>query len=500
MKLYPLLIAPLAAMALLSASPAPAAAQDKALSERARARDANGNGVIDRSEAGGPLAGNFETIDSDNSGTLDGAEIRAFFSGGARGGGSPASTKRGTKRGLAGRAKQMDANGNGVIDRDEARGPLQSNFDTADADKSGTLDGTEIGNFFRNRGRGGRAAPRVTLDAVVRGAAAETVPIYGRLVARQMGVVASRVRGAIAEMSVQVGDRLRKGDVMARLVTDTLQAERELKAAELDEYKARVATAQVQLTLSRQELRRLERLRKSAAFSQARYEDKRQDVARFKSQLGEAAAKVKQARAELRMAEIDLRSAVIRAPFPGVVSQRHANVGTYVNVGEKVVTLINDAALEVEAEIPSSRLAGLIDGTVIEVEFEDKTPFSAAVRAVVPEENPLMRTRTVRFVADFGNNGVHPAVNQSVLLRVPTGPKRRVLSVHKDAVLQRAGRTVVYVVRDGRAKMQPVRLGDAVGGRFEVLEGLDAGDMAVVRGNERLRPGQAVRTRRDGAS
>jgi RND family efflux transporter MFP subunit len=476
-------------------------AQGTALSGRAQGLDANNNGVIDRDEARGPLAGNFDTIDKNKSGGLDGAEIRAFFRGDRGDGGS--STKTASKKAdtaLSGRSKALDTNKNGVIDRDEARGPLKANFDKADKNKNGSLDGAEISAFFRaGGGRRGRVAT-VEVDAVMQARGAETVPVYGRLVARQMGVVATQVRGAVVGIRAYVGDRVKKGDPLVLLLADTLKAERDLKAAELAEFRARKSSSEAQLALTNQELRRLENLRKSAAFSRSRYEDKRQEVSRARSALIEAEAKVKQAQAELRMTDINLYQATIRAPFDGVVSKRHTDLGAYLNVGAPVLTLINDDTLEVEAEIPSARLSGLTDGAVVRVEFEDKTPFDAVVRAVVPEENPLARTRTVRFIADFGAAGNHVAVNQSVRLMIPAGLARSLVSVHKDAILQRGGRKVVYVVKGDQAKLQPVKLGESVGGRFEVLSGLKPGDMVIIRGNERLRPDQRIRVRRGGSS
>jgi RND family efflux transporter MFP subunit len=485
---------------------APAAlAQDTALSVRAKGLDANNNGVIDRDEARGPLAGSFDTIDRNKSGGLDGAEIRGFFRGGGTGGGTgggAAKAKPSEKPGkaLSGRAKGLDTNKNGVIDRDEARGPLKAGFDKADKDRGGTLDGAEISAFFRGGGgRRGRMST-VVVDPVIRNRGTETVPIYGRLVARQMGVVATQVRGAVAAIHAHVGDRVKKGDPLVLLLADTLKAERDLKAAELNEYKAKRESAKAQLALSNQELRRLENLQKSAAFSRSRLEDKRQDVALSRSVLTENRAKVQQARAELRIADINLYQATIRAPFNGVISKRHTDLGAYLNVGAQVLTMINDDSLEVEAEVPSARLSGLSDGALIQVEFEDNTPFNAAVRAIVPEENPLSRTRIVRFTADFGGNGKHVAVNQSVRLLIPVGPSRSMVSVHKDAVLLRGGRKVVYVIEGGQAKIRPVKLGEASGSRFEVLSGLKPGEKVVIRGNERLRPNSRVRVRPGGSS
>ena len=486
----------LIAVVVAVAAPGSAYAQGTELSERAKARDANGNGFIDRDEAGGPLKSNFDTMDADKNGKLDGAEIRNFFRGGgtaSAGGGS-----RGGGTALSGRAKAADKNSDGVLDKSEARGPLQNNFDEADKNKDGKLDGAEIRAFFR--GGGGRPPPNVVVDRVIRAPASETYPVYGRLVARQMGVISARVRGAVAEVRVHVGDRVSKGDVIAKLISDMLQSQRELKQAELIEYTARVRTARAQLGLTKLELSRLQRLRRSAAFSQARFEDKRQDVTRVASVLAEANAKVNQAQAELKMANIDLEYATIRAPYSGVVSKRHTEIGSYLAVGDQVVTLINDHDLEVEAEVPSTRLRGLDRGTEVTVEFEDRRTFKATVRAIVPEENPLARTRTVRFKPDFGTNGERVAVNQSVRLIIPTGPARELVTVHKDAILQRGGGPVVYVIRDNQATQRPIKLGQAYASRFEVREGLKPGELVVIRGNERLRPGQRVRIRRGGSS
>lgn len=418
---------------------------------------------------------------------------------------------------LQGRAAQMDANKNGVIDRDEARGPFASEFDTIDKDKSGTLDGDEVSAFVQarfggNRGggapgaRAGGGAPGVrgfgrptfvSVDPVTSGPVTETVPLFGRIVANQSGVIASRVKGPVGEIRVKVGDRVKKGDVLAVIVSDTLSAERDLTEAELTEFVAKVRTSQAQLDLANQELKRLERLRQSAAFPAARYEDKRMDVARLRSVLAETQSRVAQARAKLKMADIDLAYATIRAPYEGTVSERQTDVGAYLSVGAPVVTLINDRSLEVEAEVPAVRVPGLTPGREIAGHFEnDGAKFRAKVRAIVPEENALARTRTVRFSADLQDEGPPPAVNQSVVLAIPIGPVHDAVSLHKDAVVLRDGRPAVFVVNgDNKAELRPVQLGAALGERFVVTSGVRPGDKVVTRGNEGLRPNQNVQIR-----
>ena len=302
-----------------------------------------------------------------------------------------------------------------------------------------------------------------------------------------------------AAIEADVGTRVRKGDVLVVLETNMLQNEFALKKAELSEYRAKTRTAQAQLRLSEQELQRLERLRSSAAFSSARYQDKQQDVEKFRSTVAETAARVNQAEAELNIAGINLENASIRAPYDGVVTRRHTEAGAYLNVGDQVVSLTNDAALEIEAEIPAARLGGLTDGAIVTVDPETAPRFDAELRAVVPEENQLTRTRTVRFVPSEAGRPSLLAANQSVVILVPTGRPRTVTTAHKDGLLHRRGASVMFVVADGKAVIRPVVLGQSFGSRFEIVRGLAAGDQVVVRGNERLRPGQDVTIRRPGS-
>ena len=492
--------------AIIVALATPAVAQDKALSERARGLDANANGVVDRAEARGPLEANFDTIDTDKSGALDGAEIRAFFSGGSAAGPAPAPAPApsaaapadGDKT-LSDRARAADANGNGVIERDEARGPLAENFDKVDKDSSGTLDGAEIRAFFSGGGAsggggggGGGPAAQVAVETVIVEESRQTTPLLGRIVTRQMGPVAARTGGPIDDMRVDVGDRVKTGDVLAIIDRDKLQAERDRYSALVAQRRADLDTATAEAEKKELELKRLEGLRNSAAFNQARYDDVRKDTAVVHAKLANSRAQLKAAEAQLQIAAFDLRDAEIRAPFDGIVSAKHTEVGAYVGASSPVVTLINDRVVDIEVPVPANRLAGLTPGIRVTARLEDGSEIATTLRAVIPQENQQTRTRPVRLTPDAGDAAGRFADGQSVTVLVPVGTADRVVTVSKDAVTQRSGADTVFVVADGAAQPRKVRLGAALGSRFIVLEGLAAGDIVVVRGNENLRPGQRI--------
>ncbi len=130
-----------------------------------------------------------------------------------------------------------------------------------------------------------RPPANVVVEKVRTTEVAQTFPIIGRFVARQHGVVAALTSGPLKETLVEVGERVTKGQVVARMVIDRIRANRNLLAAELREREAGLQTAEAQLKLTMGELKRLDGLRRSAAFSQARYSDKRNEVAKYRSEV-----------------------------------------------------------------------------------------------------------------------------------------------------------------------------------------------------------------------
>jgi RND family efflux transporter MFP subunit len=335
-------------------------------------------------------------------------------------------------------------------------------------------------------------ATPVGVDEVKLEPMSQTVPVIGRLVAVQSGVVAARTSGPVAELRVREGDYVNAGDVLALLDQDRLETVRNQRQREIEEQQALKATAEARDKLAAQELQRLEKLRNTAAFAESLYDSRVQELAVARSSLLEADARIASGQARLRLAEIELRDSVVRAPFPGAVTLRHTSAGAWLRIGDPVVTLVNDRSLEIEADIPATLVLALAPEVSVGLRIDGLEGGRARVRAVIPDENPASRTRPVRFTADLSTMRRGLAANQSVTVDIPAGREAEVISVHKDAVLRKGQGAIVFVVTDGVAKPRPVVLGRAVGQRFQVLDGLDPGEQVVVRGNERLRPGQAV--------
>ncbi|MCH7943989.1 MAG: efflux RND transporter periplasmic adaptor subunit [Proteobacteria bacterium] len=363
-------------------------------------------------------------------------------------------------------------------------------------------------------------AALVQIDAVIREPLRQTFTVIGRLVSRQRGDVAARIAGPVAELRVQVGDRVRRGDVIAVVDATRPAWRRDVAAAEAHESEASkinaearhamaeagVARADARLAQARQAFTRLDRLRASVAFSQARLDDLEQETIAAMSEVDFARAAVQEAlslidqnlarversRANLANAIDDLDDTAVRAPFDGVVTLRHTELGAYLDVGAAVITLVNDRDVEIEADVPYDRLGALSAGSEVSFRF-DAGPWSrASVRAIGVVENPRTRTRSVRFMPDLDGVADNLADGQSVSLSLPVGPPRDIVTVHKDAITRGVNGAAVFVVNGDAAERRLVSLGEAIGNRFEVLGGLEPGELVVVRGNERLKPGQTI--------
>ncbi len=337
----------------------------------------------------------------------------------------------------------------------------------------------------------------VGIDAVVEQAMQQTMPVLGRLVALHSGVVAARTAGPVANIKVEVGNHVEKGTVVAVLDQARLKEQVELQIADIKVAKAQKITALAHRKLARKELARLEKIRKSPAFTQSLYDVQQKVLEVALSTIKEAEARILRAEAYLRLARIELRDSTILAPYTGVITQRHTSEGAWLTLGDPVVSMVDHLQMEIEAQVPAEHIIGIQVGHSVsfQLNINGNTHYQAQVRAIIPEQNPSSRTLPVRFQPQFNDQTSQQlALNQSVTLLLPVQSGASVLTVHKDAVLHTPQGTQVFVVQDGVASPRSVELGEAIGQRLQVISGLTLNEQVVIRGNERLRPGQAVQS------
>lgn len=329
----------------------------------------------------------------------------------------------------------------------------------------------------------------------------DTRPVIGQLVAATESDVATRTAGIIANVGFEIGETVKRGQVLATIDRTLIDIEKTTSEAE-------VAIAVAGRDVARAELARVQRaferqgaLRRSGAFSRSLFEDLEQEASKARAALAQAEAQLRRAHATLAQIAYRLTHTEIKAPFDGVVIARRAQPGAYIQVGAHIATLMDIGKLEVEADVPVELTASLPPGKTIAARLDNGGNLAVTVRALVPVQSVSTRTRPVRFRADLSSVDLMTlARGKSVTLSVPASAPRKALTVPKDALVQSTRGWLVYAVVEDAAQPRTVTIGDAAGTRIEIKSGLNEGDVVVIRGNERLRPGQPVRADRPTAA
>ena len=312
----------------------------------------------------------------------------------------------------------------------------------------------------------------VTVASVTKGSLVTTVTATGTVVSRNDARLAAEVTGRL-DWVAEPGARVAKGAQLARVDTRSLQLQ-------LRENDAQVARLAANSELLDTQLARLTALPNGIAS---------------KSQIDEAAARLAMARHELEQARAtrdstrhQIERAVIRAPFPGHVVERIRQLGEFVNAGTEVVRLTDTGNLEVVARAPVADAGHLAVGQAVTVRG-DARETQSKIRAIVPVGDERSRMIEVRVAM----SGEGWPIGSAVRVDLPAARQSAGLMVPRDAVIVRADGAHVYRIgKDEVAERVAVRVGNGDAKRVEVTGGLAAGDRVVVRGGERLRPGQTV--------
>ncbi len=331
-------------------------------------------------------------------------------------------------------------------------------------------------------------AALVGVDTVVMTDVQEELPLIANVVANQSGEISTNVAGQIQEVLVRAGDEVKKGDVLLVIDPEILKLNVELSRGQLEEANAGVEVARASKAQAQRAYDRSLKLRGSSGFSAARLEDATDALASAAASLLRAQAGLIRAQAGLELSEKNLRDGVIRAPFDGVVYQVNPITGTFVTRGQSVVVMVDKTTLELEIPLPTRYLDQVGAGSPLRFMHSGQEIISKIDR-VVPREDPRTRARAVRASLAPGLNLVEGQSVQVILTLSAGAPQ---ITMSKDALIDGPQGKIVFKVVDGLAQPTPVQVGASVNNRFVVLDGLQEGDVVVVRGNERLRPGQPV--------
>lgn len=320
----------------------------------------------------------------------------------------------------------------------------------------------------------------VHVDAVAESIRAQHIKASGVTVPRRDAVLASQVRGVVTQLKVKLGQRVKKGAVLARVSTVGL-------FGQFQGAKATIAQVKTDIALTRRDVRTNKRLMEQGAGTRRAFEDAEFKLRRLTSQLAGA-------RATLAQIGDNYRGGTVRAPFSGVISSKNVEVGDYVNPGQIVGRLVGLDELLITASVAEQDVMRIRKDTRVRLTFPAAGNHTAPgrVHAVAPTAEPSTGAYTIEVIVDNRQGHLKGGMSAQVVFE-QAGEAG--LFLPNTAVRSRDGRRVVYVLRADRQHVdqRSVTLGAARDGTVRVRSGIRPGDHVVVSGATRLEHGTRVR-------
>lgn len=314
----------------------------------------------------------------------------------------------------------------------------------------------------------------------------------GYVVARRKAAVASKGTGTLVFLGVDEGDRVKKGQIIARLEDSDV-------VASLQRARGNLRVAQADLNDAKQSLERMRILLKQGVVAQAEY-----DVAEARYQ--RVIATIDAARFGVREAEVAVESTRIVAPFDGTVLKKNADVGEIVaplagaaSSKAAVVTIADMSSLEVDADVSEANITRVSaeQGCEITLDAYPRQRYPGYVTKIVPTADRAKATVLVKIKFRQYDQKVLPEMSAKISFlaagsSASAAESKPLLTVPATAVATRDGRQLIFQIKDDRAVEVPVTTGQKLAGLLEITSGLKEGDKVIAKVDAQLKAGAKV--------
>jgi HlyD family secretion protein len=327
----------------------------------------------------------------------------------------------------------------------------------------------------------------------------------GYVVAQRKAAIASKATGRLEWLGVAEGSRVKAGDVIARIDSRDVAAQSQSADANVRAARAALEQSQAEDRDAQAQHKRNIDLVAKGFVSQSATDTSKARADRAVAGVANARASLGAAIANAKNAQVSVDYTLIRAPFDGVILSKSANVGDMVTPFSSatdskgaVVSMADMSTLEVEADVSESSLAKIKVDMPAEITL-DALPsdrFRGRISRMVPTVDRAKATVMTKVRFDAIDPRVLPEMSAKVSFlsqEVTPEQQKALTAVSPDAFAQRDGRTVVFVIRDGKAAAVAVTPGAKVGDLTAVTGDLKAGDKAILRPDEKLAAGALVK-------
>ncbi|SAK69069.1 RND family efflux transporter MFP subunit [Caballeronia calidae] len=350
---------------------------------------------------------------------------------------------------------------------------------------------------------GPQAVETATVTSVYPSQSYTLLNATGYVVPQRKAAVASKGQGRVEWLGVLEGTPVKEGQIIARLESNDVTASLAQAQAQVKVARANLELQRAELKNAEVDLRRFRILAPQGAIPATQYDAALARYDKAKASINSDEAAIVSAQANAQAAQVAVDQTVIRAPFDGVVLEKHANVGDNITPFSSasdskgaVVTIADMKTLEVEADVAESNISRIAVDQPCEVQL-DALPdarFAGRVSRIVPTVDRSKATVLVKIRFVERDARVLPEMSAKVAFLskpVPPEEKKALVAVQPAAVVTRNGKHVVYRIEHDTAREVPVSTGERIG-ELIAVQGVKPGDVVVLSPGDKIKDGARV--------
>lgn len=308
------------------------------------------------------------------------------------------------------------------------------------------------------------ASVNVKVEPVTTTTLTEYITSSGETLPEEEVTFAAEVPGRVEYLAADLGDEVKKGQVLAKIDYEMLKAQSE--------------QAEANYELTQKTYNRLYSIGDSRFASQ--------------QQIDEARTHMVQAKAQLRITQINLDKSTITSTISGIVTRKFIEVGEYVGPGSPIFHIVNAKNLLVETTLAETQVVRVQQGSPAKIRIDALNEvFDSTIHTVIPAAMAPSKTYVARTKLANPDNKIY--VGMAATLQIVAEVHENVITVSHDVVIEEIETRYVFVEENGVAKKRTVTLGAAQGNKVIIESGLQVGDKLIVLGHRELVDNQPVR-------
>ena len=328
---------------------------------------------------------------------------------------------------------------------------------------------------------------------------AETTETIGRLVALDPIIISAKINQEVLKVHFQIGDNIRKNDLLVTLESkDILRNIKQISSEFLLENQLlQLLRKQLELRLSKQ--KNAENLKNQKIITQDNLDTISILVLQNQQQIAQREYNIKKLKILIDKARDDLKYSKILSPIKGNIILLDIKKGALIQKGKVIASILAEGSKEIETDLRAESASRVILGSKVIIS-NNKSVFNGKIRGIVNIENIRTGTRKVRVALDKVLPKTLNVEGTRFSLKIPVGKNYPRLLIHKDALISKGQKQIVYIFDKGLAKQYFVKIGLSIGNNIEITDGIKEGQLVVIKGNENLRPNQSIKIKKNNTS